>query len=360
MIHKSFPVDEEVWLTRDGVAKGEDDVVKRALEWINNLSYAHSVTLNKTYFEAGVDTTLFISATVENPNQHPISITAALADSNNVMLDSVYLYDDGMHQDGEAGDKIWANFWTWTNESEQTVHVDVITDDPVGSELRNLSNAVQFTSIGPLVFGGDSIVSKDQEVNPGERLNFRFKVKNSGITTTAPDVMSHVFPLDTCASISTIMDYKYGDIAAGTSVEGIKSAQQIIFNPNCGDCAARFAMEIFSKNWHFWNDTFSIFIHGPTGIPENEPDINGFALDQNYPNPFGSITTISYLLPEQRHVVLKVYDIQGREVATLVNEVEPTGNRSVMLNAESWPSGIYYYRMHAGDFIQTRKLILLR
>ena len=73
MIHKAFPVDEEVWLTRDGVAKGEDDVVKRALEWINTLSYVHDVQLAQTSRD-----TLLITARVQNPLGHTLTVTAFL------------------------------------------------------------------------------------------------------------------------------------------------------------------------------------------------------------------------------------------------------------------------------------------
>ena len=73
MIHKPFPVDEEVWLTRDGVAKGEDDVVKRALEWMNTLSYAHDVQLAQPSKD-----TLRITTRVENPLGHALKVTATL------------------------------------------------------------------------------------------------------------------------------------------------------------------------------------------------------------------------------------------------------------------------------------------
>ena len=92
-------------------------------------------------------------------------------------------------------------------------------------------------------------------------------------------------------------------------------------------------------------------------------DINPKAniiLYQNYPNPFNPTTTISYDLPLRSHVLLRVYDVQGREVTTLLNGIEQPGNKSVILNADDWSSGIYYYRLQAGDFVQIRKLILLR
>jgi hypothetical protein len=91
---------------------------------------------------------------------------------------------------------------------------------------------------------------------------------------------------------------------------------------------------------------------------ENIPSVIG--LSQNYPNPFNPTTTISYQLPMQNHVTLKVFDMLGREVATLVNGVEEPGYKSINFNANGLASGMYYYRLQAGNFIETKKLILLR
>jgi hypothetical protein len=356
LMHKSFPVDEEIWLTRDDVAKGEDTVVKRAIEWINNLSYAHNVSVDRTLIVSNADTVI-ISAIVENPNIHPLTVLAVLTNDNNAVLDSMYLYDDGLHHDVQPGDKIWAN--SYVNNSEQTVRVSISTEDPVAGDTRRLSNAVQFTSIGPLVFDGIRNVSTDQEVNAGDDLKFKFKVRNNGSIATAMNVTSHVVPLDTCASINTLLVLKYGNIAPGTSVEGTTQAQGIRFSRNCGGCTARFALEIFSSGYHFWSDTSAVDIT-TTGIREHENIVKEFYLEQNYPNPFNPTTTISYDLPQRSHVLLRVYDIQGREVTTLVNRVEQPGLKSVNLNAEGWSSGIYYYRLQAEDFVQTKKLVLLR
>jgi hypothetical protein len=83
-------------------------------------------------------------------------------------------------------------------------------------------------------------------------------------------------------------------------------------------------------------------------------------LDQNYPNPFNPSTTINYQLPTQSHVTLKVFDMLGREVATLVNGVEQPGFKLVTFDASRLASGVYYYRMQAGKYIETKKLLLLR
>jgi len=103
----------------------------------------------------------------------------------------------------------------------------------------------------------------------------------------------------------------------------------------------------------------------PTGINDNADQTNIFYLHQNYPNPFNPVTTISYSIPTVQtgyipSVQLKVFDVLGREVATLVNEEKPAGRYKVSFNANKLPSGIYFYRITAGSFHQTKKMLLLK
>ena len=85
-----------------------------------------------------------------------------------------------------------------------------------------------------------------------------------------------------------------------------------------------------------------------------------FRLKQNYPNPFNPNTTINFDIPRQIHVLLRIYDLLGQEVVTLVDENLTTGSHQAIFNAENMPSGIYLYRLQAGEYKEERKLLLLR
>ena len=85
-----------------------------------------------------------------------------------------------------------------------------------------------------------------------------------------------------------------------------------------------------------------------------------FALEQNYPNPFNPSTEVKYELPVPSHVVLKVYNVLGNEVAIIVDEKKSAGSYVVTWNADEMPSGVYLYRLTAGDLTITRKMLLLR
>jgi len=114
-------------------------------------------------------------------------------------------------------------------------------------------------------------------------------------------------------------------------------------------------------------------IHGNPSVPSPEASVlvsgvNGkgntlpteFALEQNYPNPFNPTTVINYELPKAVYVHLTVYDMLGREVATLVNGAQEAGDKSVEFSAGNLPSGIYTYRLTAGTFVEVKKSLLLK
>lgn len=85
-----------------------------------------------------------------------------------------------------------------------------------------------------------------------------------------------------------------------------------------------------------------------------------FVLHQNYPNPFNPSTTIRFSLPRRERVVLRVFNILGRGVATLLDEERPAGDYSVVFDAKGLASGVYFYRIDAGPFTQIRKALLMR
>ena len=98
-----------------------------------------------------------------------------------------------------------------------------------------------------------------------------------------------------------------------------------------------------------------------TSAPEDGTSLPGrLELGQNYPNPFNPTTIISYQVPVVSKVRLVVYDLLGREVATLVDEMNQPGTHTVRFDGSNLSSGVYFYRLSAGDLVKTRKLVLVR
>ena len=138
----------------------------------------------------------------------------------------------------------------------------------------------------------------------------------------------------------------------------------VLFTPTSGDTTALLNIdctEIGTLNniylvGHNYNTTVDVEEEINTKLPTE------FVLNQNYPNPFNPSTIISFQLPATSNVTLKVYDILGNEVATLVNEYKQAGAYNVEFGIKNveLSSGIYFYRLQVGDFVQTKKMILIK
>jgi hypothetical protein len=99
----------------------------------------------------------------------------------------------------------------------------------------------------------------------------------------------------------------------------------------------------------------------PNGVqPSGERAVHVFALSQNFPNPFNPATMISYSIPSGGRVSLKVYDVLGKEVATLFDGVRPPGSYSARFDGTGLSSGVYLYRLQSGGLVETRKLVIVR
>jgi hypothetical protein len=124
--------------------------------------------------------------------------------------------------------------------------------------------------------------------------------------------------------------------------------------PSNGD-----TLYIYTKKGLSIYDTLRVY-----GLPVSVDDEKiipvSYLLYQNYPNPFNPVTTISYTIPAQTNVEIKVFDILGREVKTLVNEFKTTGFHKIEFDASSLASGVYLYRIKTDDFISVKKMILMK
>jgi hypothetical protein len=114
-----------------------------------------------------------------------------------------------------------------------------------------------------------------------------------------------------------------------------------------------------------WSQAWN-FITGAAVSVEYESDMpSSFSLEQNFPNPFNPVTTIKFSIPsnvkgETANVKLKIYNVLGNEIATLVNDAKEAGYHSIDFNARDLPSAVYFYQLKAGSFVETKKMLLLK
>nr|MDA3861935.1 T9SS type A sorting domain-containing protein [Melioribacteraceae bacterium] len=109
-----------------------------------------------------------------------------------------------------------------------------------------------------------------------------------------------------------------------------------------------------------WMDALKISVISATDVNGDNTIPNEFALSQNYPNPFNPTTIIEYSIREVSNVKLRVYDMLGREVKVLVNQEQSAGRYNIEFNAANLSSGVYFYRIEAGNFVASKKLLLLK
>ena len=111
----------------------------------------------------------------------------------------------------------------------------------------------------------------------------------------------------------------------------------------------------------YWiSDTIWIKVRLETEVRDSETKSREYFLEDNYPNPFNPSTRIAFGIPKTTMVQLRVIDALGRDVATIVNGERSAGVYEVMWNASNVPSGIYFYRLQAGEFVETKKMIVLK
>ncbi len=126
--------------------------------------------------------------------------------------------------------------------------------------------------------------------------------------------------------------------------------------------AVEFGMDNLKYNFASQNPVsiYSFENEVVTAVEKTASIPTAFRLEQNYPNPFNPTTTIKFHIPSAGHVSLKVYDINGKEIATLTDQYVPAGNSLVEIDASNLASGIYFYRLQAGNFTATKKMILMK
>ncbi|MBK9227510.1 MAG: T9SS type A sorting domain-containing protein [Ignavibacteria bacterium] len=162
------------------------------------------------------------------------------------------------------------------------------------------------------------------------------ELNNSGFDierSVSPGQWSKIGNVTGNGTTSSPVDYSYTDKNLAT-----------------GKYSYRLKQVDYNGNFEYFNLSNQVSV----GVPDK------FSLSQNYPNPFNPSTTISFDIPVDSKVMITLFDMSGREVANLVNEFKTAGYYSVSFNASSLSSGAYFYRIDAGNFVDTKKMLLVK
>jgi len=132
-----------------------------------------------------------------------------------------------------------------------------------------------------------------------------------------------------------------------------------------GNGALSFFDQVGNYYWYYGARVDLYYNTITTGIEDRESIVFSYSLSQNYPNPFNPTTTIQYELPQRSDVRISIYDLLGKQVVILISESQDAGYKSVIWDAtndqgQPVSAGVYFYQIKAGDFVQTREMILLK
>ncbi len=324
--------------------------------------YAQNIELSSHFMQPGVDT-LIITTQFNNPDNHSFSANALITSIDSTIIDTVQMYDDGNHGDSQANDGLWGGYiLPMFGENEFSVGVSTVDLDS-GTHFI-LNDLVRFTTTGPVEFDGITAIT-DSIIEPGDYISFQFALKNLGSTGIAELVTAELSSNDTCFT-SFVISGTFGNIEPGESKIIAGGAAFRVSEDCAGDVNLPITVSIYSDGYPFWTDSFMVYINESLGI-ETDTGImpKEFALLQNYPNPFNPITTIQYEIPHRSVVQVTIYDLLGRKVKTLINQTQDAGYKLITWNATNdqgrpVSAGVYLYQIQAGEFVQTKKMVLLK
>jgi len=309
----------------------------------------YNVSVSSAFVRMGIDSFLVLSE-LKNPQNHAVNMHALLIAKAHTYTDSAQLFDDGNHGDGLASDGIWGNF-IGPLPIEDEFEIDISVTDLDSNMYFVASKLARLTTIGPVKYDNSFIA---QQI--GTRYRVRLLLRNESTTATVSNINAELATSDNNITIED--NYRYfGDIGPGQTAQSYSFYNFIAQDP---PNSIGMQIQIFSNDELYWNDSFN-FIFVETGLSESGIDIpSEFALSQNYPNPFNPTITIKYSLKAKSNVNVTLYDISGRTIKTLINQSQNAGVHSIIFDASSLTSGVYFYKLKIGSFEQSRKMILLR
>jgi len=317
--------------------------------------YALAPSVNKPYAKINVDSVLFRTR-FSNHYNHQFTPHLIYANLDSTLIDSLTLFDDGLHGDSLSNDGIYGGYIP-TIPIEDFFTISVITIDNQSNKYFNTQDICRFTTVGPIAL--DSLYVVDHTtyftVKPFVRnLSAATTITNASVRLICNDPwVTSISP--TSKPLPNIIPGAVVSPSTGFTVK-VDSTFLDYFN---------FQVEVMSDGWTNWIDSLQIIV----GVEEELFEIpTEFTLSQNFPNPFNPSTKIKYSVPQSSQVVIKVFDVLGNEIETLVNEYKPAGRYEVEFSAAALPSGVYFYQLQAGDpstssgqgYTAVKKMLLIK
>jgi hypothetical protein len=307
-------------------------------------------SLNSSYYIPSVDS-VRINAIESNPENYNSVVTAYMYDLNNNLVDEFEMSEISAN-----------NYYTsYLAPQEENFYYFLLKDEGLSIPSNFYYNEnLKFTTAGPLVVDSLLFIKGSTDY-----YNVKPFLKNSGSSLTITNAKMRIYCDDPWVTSVSATTLSFGPIAPGATVGG-NTWIAVSYNSATFPGYFNLRAEISRDEYVYWIDSTQLIV---SGVEDETPLPTEFALEQNYPNPFNPNTVISYQLPVGGNVTLKLYDILGNNIVTLVDEFKPAGRYEVEFNTSShsglsgikgMASGVYFYQLLAGEYTAVKKMILLK
>ena len=334
------------------------DYKEENLDNIPNEPHEKTVNLNHSFIQTGVK--LEVKSTIFNPDNDSLSILAKYINTTGAYLDSVQMFDDGLHSDSLSNDGLYGVEFN-VPDAEENYSLNVISQD-LTTGLRHVSVAKHFTTKGPVTIDHIEYSTRDTIPNPNDLMRFKMYFKNNGSVASIKNIKITMAQIDSCVR-PTNLSYRTIDVLEAGEIKEANGESSLKIENDCGEPGSYgVKLTISEGDYSYWSDTLYFDVVSGPAESEPEPELpKTFALYQNYPNPFNPATTIRYDLKSKSNVQLTIYDLAGRAIKTLVNQTQNAGRHAVEFDASDLSSGIYVYRIKtSAGFVASRKMVVLK
>ncbi len=309
--------------------------------------YAVRPAVCNPYARVGIDSALFRSR-FSNVYNHQFTARLIYCNADSTVLDSVLLFDDGMHGDLSASDGVFGAYIP-PQQDQDFYSLSVSTVDNQTGKYFSTPDIARFTTVGPVT--ADSVM-----FSKGYLDSYHLKVllHNHSKTTTISHPSLRITDEEPFVTFVNPGTVAFPDIPPDSTVAN-SSTITIGYIDSLFSRNFDLRFEIMSEGWMYWTDQKVL-----SGVEEQVSLPMTYKLEQNYPNPFNPTTEIRYQISEVSNVSLKVYDVLGREVRTLVNRKQGPGTYEVRFDASGLASGVYFCGLRTKNYKAIRKMVVVK
>ncbi len=355
VLHSVTPLNGKVYISGGASVDCANDVDQTLYEYNPELDLFpfvenYSISNNNLYVKPGIDS---VSISVKMRDTLGITLMAEI-EIDSMVVDSLSLFDDGGHHDGNTGDSLYSNVWKVNAEEEHNYHVNFkitrIDTDTIVHRIRDLAT---FTTIGPVEFESFTFVGEDSIPNPGDVIKLDITLRNHGITETATNVRAGLSCDNTTINCNSNLR-NFGDINIGESITFLNAFTVVISDECPIETPIPVSINISSNNsvYVYETDTFFITVHEPSYITDIiNPEI------RIYPNPIDEILNIELNSTENQTIEINIFDITGKKVYQR-NFHSFNTNSTEKIDFSGYTEGIYLLKIRMAYSVYVGKVVV--